>query len=99
MAGQNLLDESRSGTRKSHDEYRRAIRLASTVLLREELPGEAGRDAAGFFLEFPDIEGLLLTPQGVAGRIVHESFAIIAPLLESAPERKAQLCLGACIRA
>src|SRR5579862_693708 len=99
MTGQDLLYKSRSGTRKSDDEDRRAIHFAGAAFFLEELPVEAGRDAAGFFLEFSDIEGLLLTPQNIAGRIVHEGFAIIAPLLESAPERKAQLCLGTCIRA
>ena len=90
MAGENLLHQRGSGTRQPDDEDRRLIGSAAAAVGVDELPVEAGDDAAASGFEGVAIEARPRVAQSIAGRIVFEGRRIGPALFTRPAEREMQ---------
>ena len=93
VAGQNLLDQSGTGARQSHDENSGRVDAACM-----SAPGKKGGikmlpDTPGLVFEYLDVERNGLAPPRIADRVVIEGPRVLLLVLEGAAERKVQLRL------
>jgi hypothetical protein len=91
MAGENLLDQGRTGSWQPDDENRLVRRFSPAATLREEVPGEQG--FAPLFVGRVLVGGIGLfgAPQPGAFLIVGEGCGVVAGVLERLAEGKAQV--------
>src|ERR1700735_4477725 len=94
VTGEYLLHQRRAGSRQADDEYGGGVGISGTCPGGEKFRVEAFAHAAGLVLERRDVEWDGLAPPAIARRIMFEGSGVVVPVLEGAPEREMQVCLG-----